>query len=122
MGEGSTPSAATISPYGECCKAKRDVLIYVSDNESWVDTPIHGRFGGSPTETMRQWGEFKSRNGDAKLVCIDIQPYGHTQVRERPDVLNVGGFSDQVFTLVSEFANGSLDDGHWVGVIQKVEL
>ena len=103
-------------------KAAGDVLIYVSDNESWVDTPIHGRFGGSPTETMRQWGEFKSRNRDARLVCIDIQPYAHTQAQERPDILNVGGFSDQVFTLVSEFAKGGLDDGHWVGVIEKVEL
>jgi hypothetical protein len=23
---------------------------------------------------MKQWNEFKSRNRDAKLVCIDIQP------------------------------------------------
>jgi 60 kDa SS-A/Ro ribonucleoprotein len=103
-------------------RAKGDVLIYVSDNESWIDTPVYGRFGGSATETMNQWNEFKSRNHDAKLVCIDIQPYGHTQAHERRDILNVGGFSDQVFTLVSEFANGTLDDGHWVGVIDKVEL
>lgn len=103
-------------------KEKADVLIYVSDNESWIDTPIYGRFGGSATETMKQWNEFKSRNSDAKLVCIDIQPYGHTQAQERRDILNVGGFSDQVFTLVSEFADGNLDDGHWVGVIEKVEL
>ena len=103
-------------------KAKGGVLIYVSDNESWIDTPVYGRFGGSATETMRQWNEFKSRNGDAKLVCIDIQPYAHTQAQERRDILNVGGFSDQVFTLVSEFANGNLDDDHWVGVIEKVVL
>lgn len=103
-------------------KADGDALIYISDNESWIDTPIYGRFGGSPTETMKQWNEFKSRNNDAKLVCIDIQPYGHTQAQERRDILNVGGFSDQVFTLVSEFANGNLDDGHWVGVIERVVI
>jgi 60 kDa SS-A/Ro ribonucleoprotein len=103
-------------------KANGDVLIYVSDNESWVDSPYHGRFGGSGTETMKQWNEFKSRNKDAKLVCIDIQPYAHTQAQERADILNVGGFSDQVFTLVSEFANGNLDDGHWVSVIEKVSI
>jgi 60 kDa SS-A/Ro ribonucleoprotein len=103
-------------------KAKGDVLIYVSDNESWIDTPVYGRFGGGATETMKQWNEFKSRNRDAKLVCIDIQPYGHTQAQERRDILNVGGFSDQVFTLVSEFANGNLGDGHWVGVIEGLEL
>jgi hypothetical protein len=99
-----------------------DVLIYVSDNESWIDTPIHGRFGGSGTETMKQWNEFKSRNADAKLVCIDIQPYAHTQAKERADILNVGGFSDQVFTLISEFAGGTLDAEHWVGVIEKVDV
>jgi 60 kDa SS-A/Ro ribonucleoprotein len=99
-------------------KATGDVVIYVSDNESWVDTGRHNL----GTETMKQWNEFKSRNRDAKLVCIDIQPYAHTQAQERADILNVGGFSDQVFSLVSEFSNGNLDDGHWVSVIEKVEL
>jgi len=103
-------------------KTAGDVVIYVSDNESWMDTPIHGRFGGSATETMKQWAEFKSRNMDAKLALIDIQPYAHTQANERPDILNVCGFSDHVFTLVSEFAGGSLDAGHWTGVIEKVEI
>lgn len=103
-------------------KSAGDVLIYVSDNESWIDTPIHGRFGGSGTETLKQWNEFKSRNADAKLVCIDIQPYAHTQAQTRADILNVGGFSDQVFTLVSEFAGGTMDAEHWVGVIEEVEI
>jgi 60 kDa SS-A/Ro ribonucleoprotein len=102
--------------------AKGDLLIYVSDNESWIDSPNHGMFGGSGTETMRQWNEFKSRNPDAKLVCIDIQPYAHTQAKERADILNIGGFSDQVFNLIAEFAGGTLNAGHWVGVIEKVEL
>ncbi len=100
-------------------RAKGDVIVYVSDNESWVDSR---RVWNSGTATMRQWNEFKSRNASAKLVCIDIQPNAHTQARERRDILNVGGFSDQVFSLVSEFAKGNLDDGHWVGVIDAVEL
>ncbi len=103
-------------------QSNADVLIYVSDNESWIDTPVHGRFGGSGTETMKQWNEFKSRNPQAKLVCIDIQPYAHTQAKERTDILNVGGFSDQVFNLIAEFANGNLTAEHWVGVIEKVKL
>ena len=99
-------------------KSAGDVVIYVSDNESWIDT---GRFNGG-TATMKQWNEFKSRNKDAKLVCIDIQPYAHTQAKERADILNVGGFSDQVFTLISEFATGSLEADHWVGVIERIEI
>lgn len=100
-------------------KAKGDLVIYVSDNESWIDT---NRSWNSGTETMKQWNEFKSRNAEAKLVCIDIQPYGHTQARERADVMNVGGFSDQVFKLVSEFAAGNMAADHWVGVIENVEI
>jgi 60 kDa SS-A/Ro ribonucleoprotein len=103
-------------------KSKGDVLVYVSDNESWLDSPCHGHFGGSGTETMKQWNEFKSRNENAKLVCIDIQPYATTQTKERADILNVGGFSDQVFNLISEFAGGTMEAGHWVGVIEKVEI
>jgi 60 kDa SS-A/Ro ribonucleoprotein len=71
---------------------------------------------------MRQWNAFKQRNPHARLACIDVQPYGTAQAQEREDVLNIGGFSDQVFDLVSEFAAGSLDSGHWVGRIEAVEL
>jgi len=100
-------------------KAAGDVIVYVSDNESWVDS---GRAWNSGSAVMKQWNEFKSRNRGAKLVCIDIQPNAHTQAQENRDILNVGGFSDQVFTLVSEFANGNMDSGHWAGVIEAVEL
>jgi len=116
-GGGTNCSAPLVSLNAK--RAKGDLVIYVSDNESWIDT---NRTWNSGTETMKQWNEFKSRNKDAKLVCIDIQPNAHTQAQERADILNVGGFSDQVFTLVSEFANGNLDAGHWVGVIEKVEI
>ena len=49
---------------------------------------------------------FKSRNPSARLVCVDIQPYGTTQAHEREDILNIGGFSDQIFKVVSGFAAG----------------
>jgi len=100
-------------------KAAGDVVVYVSDNESWVDS---GKGYNRGTAVMEQWNEFKNRNRNARLVCIDIQPNAHTQAQERRDILNVGGFSDQVFTLVSEFANGTMDAGHWAGVIERVEI
>jgi 60 kDa SS-A/Ro ribonucleoprotein len=103
-------------------KAKGDLLIYVSDNESWVDTPRHGWFGGSSTETLKQWAQFKQRNPQARLVCVDIQPYATTQAKEREDILNVGGFSDQVFELIAEFAAGRLNADHWVGVIEQLRI
>jgi 60 kDa SS-A/Ro ribonucleoprotein len=96
-----------------------DLVIYVSDNESWVDK-THGR----GTATMQQWTAFKRRNPQAKLVCIDLQPYSTTQATDtgRDDVLNIGGFSDAVFDVIGAFAKGELNNDHWVGVIEKETL
>lgn len=103
-------------------RAQGDLLIYVSDNESWVDGPRYGHWGGGRTETMNQWAAFKRRNPAARMVCIDIQPYETTQAKERPDILNIGGFSDQVFEVIAAFAKGELGADHWVGRIRAVEL
>ena len=103
-------------------KAAGDVVIYVSDNESWVDSPWYGRFGGGATETMRQWSEFKRRSPTAKMICVDIQPYGHTQAQEREDIVNIGGFSDQVFSLIAEVATGGTEKDHWVRAISATQL
>ena len=97
--------------------AEVDLVILVSDNESWVDAQRHGA-----TQTLREWETLKQRNPQARLVCIDIQPTATTQAEERHDVLNVGGFSDAVFTLVANFAAGQLGAAHWVGEIEKVSL
>ena len=103
-------------------KATGDVVIYVSDNESWIDSPNYGYFGGGITETMRQWAEFKRRSPRAKMICMDIQPYGHTQAQEREDIVNIGGFSDQVFRLIAEVAAGGTEKDHWVRSIAAMRL
>jgi len=97
--------------------AKGDLIVYVSDNESWMDAPR-----GRSTATMAEWAQFSQRNPQARLVCIDIQPYATTQVAERADILNVGGFSDQVFNLVARFAEGKLSGDHWIGAIEGIQL
>ena len=98
-------------------KAQVDVVIMVSDNESWVDGVRRGA-----SETMLQWERIKQRNPNAKLVCIDIQPHGTTQAMERNDILNVGGFSDAVFDVVANFAEGKLGAQHWVGEIEQIVI
>ena len=98
-------------------RAAVDVVILVSDNESWVDANRRGA-----TQTLREWEVLKQRNPDARLVCIDLQPGATTQAAERHDILNVGGFSDAVFGLVSRFAQGEADVEHWVGEIDKIAL
>lgn len=98
-------------------KVKADLVVFVSDNESWLDARRHGA-----TAMMQEWTAFKRRNPNAKLVCIDIQPYGTTQAAEQVDILNIGGFSDAVFSLIAAFATGELHPDHWVGVIEEMML
>jgi 60 kDa SS-A/Ro ribonucleoprotein len=103
--------------------ATGDVVVYVSDNQSWAD---FARKGKAPytrgTVMAEEWERFRARNPQARLVLIDLQPYASTQVAERDDVLNVGGFSDTVFEIVSLFAKGELGSGHFVGAIESVKL
>lgn len=98
-------------------KAKVDVVIIVSDNESWMDANRRGA-----TETMRQWQLLKRINPAARLICIDIQPYGNTQAKEQADILNVGGFGDAVFDVISQFVSGQFGAAHWVEAIESVAL
>lgn len=98
-------------------RAQVDFVILVSDNESWVDATRRGS-----TQTMREWEALKQRNPRARLACIDIQPFVTTQAAERHDILNVGGFSDAVFTMLAAFAEGKLGSDHWVGEIEQVLL
>jgi len=104
-------------------KAKVDLVLLISDNESWIDSTGSVRpWQSNPTQTMHEWERLKQGNPKAKLVCIDIQPYSTTQALERTDILNIGGFSDAVFTLLSQFAEDKLDSAHWVGEIEKIAL
>ena len=98
-------------------KELADLVIYVSDNESWIDARRSGA-----TATMGQWTVFKQRNPQAKLVCIDIAPHATTQAMEREDILNIGGFSDDVFRIIAAFAAGRLDPAHWVGEIDAIDV
>jgi len=100
--------------------ATGDLVIYVSDNMSWAD--FSRAPGGAATVMAEEWNRFRRRNPNAKLVLIDVQPNSSTQMHERADVLNVGGFSDSVFDVISLFAKGELDEGHWVGAISGVSL
>lgn len=97
--------------------AKGDLVIYVSDNESWVDS---GHYRS--TATMTEWNKFKARNPNAKLVCIDITPNGTTQAHDREDILNVGGFSDQVFDVIARFIELGNNKDLWVKTIESVTL
>lgn len=99
-------------------RARVDLVVFVSDNESWVDAGPNPRRG---TATMVQWQELKRWNPKAKMVCIDLQPGVTTQAAAREDILNVGGFSDRVFETIGRFVTSGGAD-HWVKEIEATRL
>jgi 60 kDa SS-A/Ro ribonucleoprotein len=98
-------------------QASGDLVIYVSDNESWVD-PTRYR----STATMAEWVKFKSRNKNAKLVCIDVTPNGTVQASDGNAILNIGGFSDSVFEVIAKFTELGNHKDLWINTIESVEI
>ena len=120
IGGGGTNCSAPVRLLNQR-RAKADLVILVSDNESWVEHRLDGGRGRG-TALLAEWSEFRSRNPKARLVCLDIQPNQTTQAAERADILNIGGFSDQVFETISAFASGQLDADHWIARIEAVAV
>ena len=116
----SLPLAAANARYAN---RKFAGCVLVSDQESWVGA---GRNGS--TAVVTEWQTFVRNQvrlhgkdfAGPKLVCIDLQPYTTTQAPERSDILNVGGFSDAVFSVVAAFLAD--DGGRFVAEVEKVEL
>jgi 60 kDa SS-A/Ro ribonucleoprotein len=115
IGGGGTSCSAPLAELNRQ-QARGELVIFVSDNESWVDTGGHG------TAVMREWSAFRARNPAAKLVCIDLQPNRTTQAPDDASILNIGGFSDAVFDVVAAFVAGGANARHWVDVIESIEL
>ena len=116
IGGGGTNCAAPLAHLNQR-HAKVDLVIIVSDNESWAD-----RQRGRGTALMREWEKLKARNPRAKLVCLDIVPNTTAQAVNRDDILNIGGFSDQVFQIIDQFAKGETSGDSLVQAIESVKL
>lgn len=104
-------------------KAKADICIYFSDNESWADCSTNSRgYSYRGTSAASEWDIFKKSNPSAKLVCVDLTPNSTVQVKDSKSTLNIGGFSDNVFDIIAKFAKGELSGEHFVGEIEKVDV
>ena len=118
IGGGGTACSAPLAMLNRE-KAEVDLVVIVSDNESWADD---SQRWGATTSLMKEWNILKQRCPEAKLVCLDIQPYTKAQARNRQDILNIGGFSDQVFSLIGSFAERGMGTDFWVDEIEKTPL
>ncbi len=122
-GGGTNCSLPLAAANGRFANRRFAGCVLVSDNESWVGI---GRRGS--TARMTEWQAFVRNQvrlhgrsfAGPKLVCIDLQPYATTQAPDRSDVLNVGGFSDAVFSVVAAFLAG--DASRFVTDVEAVEL
>lgn len=105
---------------------KADLVLLVSDNQSWIDSMGQGVGAWGSTQTLKEFRKLQKRNPGAKMVCLDLCPYGSTQAPDSPnEIMNVGGFSDNVFKTVSEFAESTYSKENvqvWVEEINSVEL
>ena len=96
--------------------------FWVNQNRPWG----YGHRGA--TGVLTEWQAFvknQLRLGghdipSPKLVCIDIQPNSASQAPERDDILNIGGFSDAVFNVVSAFLSD--DANRFVADVESIEL
>lgn len=122
IGGGATACSAPLR-HLNARKASINTIIYISDNESWKDNDggYYG-WGSSRTNTTmsKEWNKAKQRCPEAKLIAIDVTPNDTSQVNDRQDSLNVGGFSDDVFKVASNFVEGS--GQHWVSQIETTSL
>jgi 60 kDa SS-A/Ro ribonucleoprotein len=121
IGGGSTNCAAPLHLLNQR-KAKGKVVMYISDYESWVDTGTAARYGSGAADMLAEWEIFKKRNPDAKLICMDMTPRTTAQVTTRKDILQVGGFSDNVFNVVDSFLRANDSEDYWVKLIESIDL
>ena len=98
--------------------AKGDLVVMISDNESWFNSGYNYRGTGMATE----WKKFKKNNPKAKLICLDITPNTTSQVKSDNDVLNIGSFNDSVFNVIENFSKSGDDPNYWVNLINSVEI
>jgi 60 kDa SS-A/Ro ribonucleoprotein len=116
IGGGATNCSAPL----QLLNHRRDrvgTVVFISDNQSWVDQEC-----GRGTAMLHEWQELRARNPQARLICLDVQPYATTQAVEREDILNVGGFSDQVFEVMTSFISRRLEPEHCVGRIEATTI
>lgn len=105
---------------------KADVVLFISDNESWADRSYYTGYGFGQrqltTGKEALWQQIRARNPNAKLINIDISPNTTTQAADQTgSILNIGGFSDSVWPVIENFVKQK-DAKFWVDEIEKIEF
>jgi 60 kDa SS-A/Ro ribonucleoprotein len=120
FGGGGTRLGAAMQ-FIETSKAAPDLIIVVSDNESWVGDASRQYHRG--TETLAAFRRLKARNSNLKMVNIDIQANTSSQTpcKDEPSILNIGGFSDTIWGSIARFVENAGPEA-WIREIQAINL
>jgi len=111
-------------------KHKGDLVILISDMETWAESGMRGfgwgyyGYGNRGTGPQQEWNAYKVRNPNAKLVAINlVANNGYSQFKDKDDsdILKIGGFSDTMWDVISEFSKGTGPE-HWLRVIESIDL
>lgn len=97
-------------------KEKGDVVFVISDNESWAN-----HYAYNSTNLMKEWTVFKRRNPSAKLICVDLAANVTSQAPSRKDILNIGGWTDAAFEVISAFLESGSPE-YWVAKINETVI
>lgn len=126
-GGGGTDCSLPLSEANTRLRERQFVgAVLVSDTESWVyQGRAHAYGSHGSTGVMTEWQQFvqnQKRLGGTKpkLICIDLQPATTTQAPDRDDILNVGGFSDAVFSVVASFLDD--DANRFVNEVERMVI
>ena len=131
-GGGTDCSLPLVAANQKHAKRKFAGIVLVSDNESWVGTGRHGSTGVMTAweafvanqrklaEQNQPHGVSRGFSANPKLVNIDLQPYQTVQACERADIMNIGGFSDSVFNVISAFLADN--NQRFVAEVEAIEL
>ncbi len=92
-------------------KFRPDAIILISDMQTWVEGQgiqcWGGMYGHRGTAANELFAEIKKAcGGKTKLVCWNVAA-GQTTQAVGEDVLNIGGFSEALWKVVSSFLKGS---------------
>lgn len=117
FGGGGTNCAAPLHKLN-AKKAKGDVVIYLSDNESWFGDNYYSRGTG----VAEEWANFKKRNRNAKCICVNLNVGSTVQITDDKDVMNIGGYSDTYWDIIAKFAKGEYTTQTWVDNINAIEI
>ena len=99
--------------YLEYTKEKHNIIydnvIIVSDNET------------ASIGNKLFYNNFIKNYQHAKILCLDVNPNWFALLKDSSNILNMGGYSDQVFTVMDKFFSGDLKD-YVVGLIESTVI